>query len=116
MPSTSLDEEKAIGFEVHTQATPTLPSTSSIEKKDTKTPLTSKHPHPWDPTLLDVAPGRPDIPAIISDVVRRAGRRDRILIGACGPDSLMWDVRRAATNAITLSGPSVELHGEQFGW
>jgi hypothetical protein len=116
MPAAGLDEEKSIGFDVHAQATPTSPSISSIEKKDTETPLKSKYPHPWDSRLLDVAPGRPNVPAIINDVVRRSGRHERILIGACGPDSLMWDVRRAATNAISVSGPSVELHGEQFGW
>jgi hypothetical protein len=48
--------------------------------------------------------------------VRNAGEIDRIIIAACGPDGLMKNVRRVAADCITVKGPSVELHCEQFGW
>jgi ferredoxin-NADP reductase len=72
--------------------------------------------HEWDLTLHGVLPGRPDVETLIKNLVASAGDEERIAIAACGPDSLMWTVRRTATNAIRVNGPSIELHCEQFGW
>jgi hypothetical protein len=60
--------------------------------------------------------GRPDIENIIKAVARNANQMDRITIGACGPDGLMKLVRRTAADCISVGGPSVKLHCEQFGW
>ncbi|KAK6580737.1 hypothetical protein PZA11_006973 [Diplocarpon coronariae] len=65
---------------------------------------------------LAVRPGRPDVNAIIWDVVSKAGDNDRVAIAACGPDQLMSSVRNTTANCITNKGPSIELHLEQFGW
>ena len=81
-----------------------------------------KHPSPqpgtpWDSsTSLEILHGRPDIEALIKDVVVKAGKDERVLIAACGPEGLMWSVRRPAAGCITVGGASVELHCEQFGW
>jgi Ferric reductase NAD binding domain len=72
--------------------------------------------HEWDLTLHGVLPGRPDVETLIKNLVASAGDDERVAIAACGPDSLMWTVRRTATNAIKVKGPSIELHCEQFGW
>jgi hypothetical protein len=72
--------------------------------------------HEWDSTLYGVLPRRPDIETLIKNVVVSAGDDERIAIAACGPDSLTWEVRRTATNAIKVQGPGIELHCEQFGW
>jgi hypothetical protein len=84
-----------------------------VEKHSTSMTNTT---HEWDSTLHGVLPRRPDIETLIKNVVGSAGDDERIAIAACGPDSLMWEVRRTATNAIKVQGPSIELHCEQFGW
>jgi hypothetical protein len=48
--------------------------------------------------------------------VAKADDSERIAIAACGPDTLMNCVRRVAAECITIKGPSVDLHCEQFGW
>jgi hypothetical protein len=84
-----------------------------VEKHSTSMTNTT---HEWDSTLHGVLPRRPDIETLIKNVVASAGDDERIAIAACGPDSLMWEVRRTATNAIKVKGPSIELYCEQFGW
>lgn len=115
-PIPKSDPEKATGSSYTVPGT--SHSSSSVEKIEFDSPssITKSSGHPWDASILDIVPGRPDIDALVMDVVRNSGKEERILIGACGPDSLMWDVRRSATNAISIGGPSVELHSEQFGW
>jgi hypothetical protein len=72
---------------------------------------------PWDSsTSLEILHGRPDVETLIKDVVAKAGKDERVLIAACGPEGLMWSVRRTAAGCITVGGASVELHCEQFGW
>jgi predicted ferric reductase len=81
-----------------------------------------KHPSPprgtpWDSsTSLEILHGRPDVETLIKDVVAKAGKDEKVLIAACGPEGLMRSVRRTAAGCITVEGPSVELHCEQFGW
>jgi hypothetical protein len=72
---------------------------------------------PWDSsTSLEILYRRPDVETLIKDVVAKAGKDERVLIAACGPEGLMWSVRRTAAGCITVGGASVELHCEQFGW
>jgi hypothetical protein len=65
---------------------------------------------------LPVEQGRPDVAALVKEAVGSVGKDKRVLIAACGPDSLMKVVRNTAAGLITKDGPSVELHCEQFGW
>jgi hypothetical protein len=59
---------------------------------------------------------RPDINTMITEIVEGAEGQDRIIVAACGPDSLMRVTRRTVANNIKVTGPSVEYHAEQFGW
>lgn len=78
---------------------------------------TTKRVMPWESSSsLDAAHGRPDVQALIGDVVSKSDKNERIAIAACGPDSLMWTVRRMAADCISVKGASIELHCEQFGW
>ncbi|KAF8250580.1 hypothetical protein K440DRAFT_653467 [Wilcoxina mikolae CBS 423.85] len=60
--------------------------------------------------------GRPDISAIIGSVVSSSEQRNTVAVGACGPSELMRVARNAVADNITLTGPSITLHCEQFGW
>jgi hypothetical protein len=77
--------------------------------------------------------GRPDLTAIVKSVVKGAEQRDTVAVGgrfsflipneaftdwstACGPTELMRVARNAVADSITITGPSVTLHCEQFGW
>lgn len=85
-------------------------------EKHTTSMTNITHEHDWDLTLHGVLPGRPDVETLIKNIVASANDNERVAIAACGPDALMWTVRRTATNAIKVKGPSIELHCEQFGW
>ncbi|KAJ6261571.1 Ferric/cupric reductase transmembrane component [Drechslerella dactyloides] len=60
--------------------------------------------------------GRPDMSSIVKEAVRNADQNDLIAVGACGPTELMRCARNAAAGVITIGGPSISLHCEQFGW
>lgn len=60
--------------------------------------------------------GRPDISAIVKNVVKVAEERDLIAVAACGPVELMRIARNAVADNIEIGGASVILHCEQFGW
>jgi Ferric reductase NAD binding domain len=60
--------------------------------------------------------GRPDIAAIITDIVLKADRHDMIAVAACGPDDMIQVARKTVAKTISVDGPSLELHCEQFGW
>ena len=65
---------------------------------------------------LDVQFGRPSIAGIVKEAIQGVGQHDRVCVVACGPSSLMHDARQAAAACISTSGPSIDLHTEQFGW
>ncbi|KAI0473118.1 ferric reductase NAD binding domain-containing protein [Xylariaceae sp. FL0804] len=65
---------------------------------------------------LPLIHGRPDAAALIKEAVESAGRDQRVLVAACGPDKLIDVVRNATASCIRADGPAVELHCEQFGW
>jgi hypothetical protein len=103
--SISLKRVQDIDIEKHasTTSSPVTPTSRTIT--------------PWDSTTsLNVVTGRPDIEALVREIVGSAGEDERIAIAACGPHSLMSTVRRVSAEAIRVKGPSVELHCEQFGW
>lgn len=60
--------------------------------------------------------GRPDVPGVLTRIVDSADGRERIVVAACGPDELMEVTRKTMAGCISVRGPSVEFHGEQFGW
>ncbi|TGJ81668.1 hypothetical protein E0Z10_g7105 [Xylaria hypoxylon] len=60
--------------------------------------------------------GRPDVEALVREAIRSMGKDQRILVAACGPTVLVNTVRNTTASCITVDGPSVELHCEQFGW
>ncbi|TAQ86359.1 hypothetical protein B7494_g5317 [Chlorociboria aeruginascens] len=68
------------------------------------------------PSNINILHGRPDIHTLINEIVKNADAGKRIMIAACGPDGLMRVVRKTAADCISVDGPSIELHCEQFGW
>jgi len=114
----------------------THPQTSPNAKKD----ITTKQLDTTSPTALDkelgtsepsspssssshlnelgalVEFGRPNLSNVITEVVKSADKQDLVGVAACGPTELMRVVRNAVATNITLAGPSVSLHCEQFGW
>ena len=81
--------------------------------------LSSDAEKPVPTTTHDAHPaklGRPEISELISTSVARARPEQRVLVVACGPLTLMRDVRRAVGASLSPSGPGIELHCEQFGW
>lgn len=90
-----------------------------IEKQDAAMTLEiprHHHVHPWDPSVYDVVHGRPDIAKLVKDIVAETDKSQRIAIAGCGPDSMMNTLRKSTTEAISISGPSIEFHSESFGW
>ncbi|TLS24666.1 hypothetical protein PpBr36_08121 [Pyricularia pennisetigena] len=68
------------------------------------------------PLRHTVTPGRPPAEVLIRSAVEATPADQRVLVVACGPDSLMRAARDTAASCIRLDGPEVELHCEQFGW
>lgn len=106
----------------------TLVSHSSDEEKNSSIdpPPSSKNSHDIEKQIAspvssaDVAyspqSGRPDITTIVNEIVEKAEDNDRVVVAACGPDSLMQATRSIVAKNIKVNGPSIELHVEQFGW
>ncbi|KAI2624866.1 ferric reductase NAD binding domain-containing protein [Hypoxylon sp. NC1633] len=67
-------------------------------------------------TNLPIVRGRPDTETEIRNAVQSLGKDQRVLIAACGPNSLTRVVRDVAASYIRVDGPAVEVHCEQFGW
>ncbi|KAL7623309.1 hypothetical protein AAE478_006990 [Parahypoxylon ruwenzoriense] len=65
---------------------------------------------------LPIIRGRPDTETEIKNAVHSLSKNQRVLIAACGPDSLTTVVRNVAASCISIDGPAVEVHCEQFGW
>ncbi|QBZ62162.1 hypothetical protein PoMZ_11038 [Pyricularia oryzae] len=68
------------------------------------------------PLRHTVTPGRPPAEVLIRSAVEATPADQRVLVVACGPDSLMRAARDTAASCIRPDGPGVELHCEQFGW
>lgn len=67
-------------------------------------------------SMHKIASGRPDTAQLIRDAVMTAKAGERVLVAACGPDSLLTVVRDTTAKLIRGEGPGVELHCESFGW
>ena len=112
--SPSSDPEKNLPV---THTTPTQIPTSPFSPLDIEKRLSSTVNDAWVSTsTLNIISGRPDVENVVRSVVRNADVTERVAIAACGPEGLMRAVRRTAADCITVKGPSVELHCEQFGW
>lgn len=59
--------------------------------------------------------GRPDLEAIIGDVVRRHGRGKRTGVVVSGPMSMSRDVRNICS-ALVWQGKDVDVKVEKYGW
>ncbi|KAM0278918.1 hypothetical protein ACHAQH_004885 [Verticillium albo-atrum] len=59
---------------------------------------------------------RPDVSALITNVIAQTPASQRVLIMGCGPEALMTQVRNTTAKSVRTKGPAVELHCEQFGW
>ncbi|KAL5331823.1 hypothetical protein ACEPPN_001361 [Leptodophora sp. 'Broadleaf-Isolate-01'] len=119
-PTSPLDIEKQLSFASSSPFATRHPDPFPIDIEKTPVIAHGGPSNPWDSstsvTSVAVLPGRPNIDVLIRDLVSKAGNDERIAIAACGPDDLMWCVRKTATNCIKVKGPSIELHCEQFGW
>lgn len=63
-----------------------------------------------------VREGRPNTATLVRDAVSGTPAHQRVLVAACGPDSLVRVARQTTASLIRGDGPGVELHCEQFGW
>ncbi|KAE8443730.1 hypothetical protein EG329_001410 [Mollisiaceae sp. DMI_Dod_QoI] len=120
-PISPVDEEKALSFKEASipPKSPDLALPDDPEKDDLHHTRTSQRhiEHAWDSTAsVNILPGRPDVDSIVRRVLAETPDDERVVIAACGPDALMWNVRKTAASCINVKGPSVELHCEQFGW
>lgn len=59
---------------------------------------------------------RAEVPSIIRGVVSETSKDQSVLVMGCGPSALMKQVRNTTAECVTVSGPTVELHCEEFGW
>ncbi|PVH81985.1 hypothetical protein DL98DRAFT_621553 [Cadophora sp. DSE1049] len=119
-PTSPLDIEKQLSFASTTPFATRHPDPFPIDLEKTPVITHGGPSNPWDSstsvTSVAVLPGRPKVDVLIREIVAKATDEERIAIAACGPDDLMWCVRKTATNCIKVKGPSIELHCEQFGW
>ncbi len=63
-----------------------------------------------------ISTGRPNIPSMISSIVKNVKLDERVVVAACGPEGLVNVARNATARCVRAGGRSVELHVEQFGW
>lgn len=89
--------------------------TASPEETPTPSVIPAKHPA-RDPLKRHLFYGRPDIPALIADVIRDSGDLETIGVGACGVKALTDEVRKVVADSIESRGPSLSLFCEEFGW
>ncbi|KAI0881833.1 ferric reductase NAD binding domain-containing protein [Annulohypoxylon maeteangense] len=90
---------------------------SDREEKDTTRPTDFPSAATSTTNLnLPIRPGRPNAEAEIREAVSSMTKNQRVLIASCGPDSLTNIVRNVAASCISVDGPAVEVHCEQFGW
>ncbi|KAI0974164.1 ferric reductase NAD binding domain-containing protein [Xylaria arbuscula] len=108
------------------KATPGLSTeTSSVaardedsEKNDNLSKVESREANrsTTDSVSLPIIYGRPDIETSVREAIGSAAKNERVLVAACGPLGLVNTVRNTTASCISINGPSVELHCEQFGW
>ncbi|KAH8601638.1 ferric reductase NAD binding domain-containing protein [Bisporella sp. PMI_857] len=119
----SADDEKNGAVSKEASQPPSNHPYANVSTKSTldvdveKVASSTSQANPWDSTSsLEVVSGRPNIDALVRSLVESAGAHERVAVASCGPDAMMKDVRRVTASVTRVSGPSVELHCEQFGW
>ena len=61
--------------------------------------------------------GRPDIDAIVRQVVEHDTPRDkRVLVAASGPGGLLSNTRTAVKACMSSQSASIHMHLEEFNW
>ncbi|KAI1428595.1 ferric reductase NAD binding domain-containing protein [Xylaria sp. FL1777] len=88
------------------------------EKHDTLSSVNSIEVNPSTTSglRLPIRYGRPDIETSVREAILSMNKNERVLVAACGPPGLVNVVRNTTASCISVDGPSVELHCEQFGW
>lgn len=61
---------------------------------------------------IETHPRRPSIPALMEALVENADPTKRVIVGACGPESLLETVKSTASKCIRPDGPSFTLYIE----
>jgi hypothetical protein len=59
---------------------------------------------------------RPKIAELVERAIVETPADRKVLVMACGPESLSTQVRETTACQIRGDGPSIELHCESFGW
>jgi hypothetical protein len=70
----------------------------------------------YEPSVLHKEFGRPDVGDHIAQMIASSSKTDRIMVSCCGPTLLMSEVRNLVARSVSMSGPSITLCNEQFGW
>ncbi|OTA98741.1 hypothetical protein M426DRAFT_28159 [Hypoxylon sp. CI-4A] len=105
------------GNDFITASGPASASITTRYESDRDEKLTTVQPSSASSTAnVPINIGRPDTETEIRNAVRSLSRHQRVLIAACGPDALTNKVRNVAASCISVDGPAVEVHCEQFGW
>jgi hypothetical protein len=95
-----------------------LPETSVSQRHSSDYDI-EKYSEPTSPRSRHstvICSGRPDVASIIMESVEKADPHDRIVVAACGPESLMETARRTVARCIKADGPHLDLHCQQFGF
>ncbi|KAL4803996.1 ferric reductase like transmembrane component-domain-containing protein, partial [Aspergillus unguis] len=97
-----------------------LPAPKSLSAGETIEPLSSSSSDAPDPQTVTFEKGRPDLSSIISTATAASGQKNTAVF-ACGPTSMLHDVRNAAADAqhgILHGGGQGEvyLNSESFSW
>ncbi|KAK6354562.1 hypothetical protein TWF696_003704 [Orbilia brochopaga] len=112
-PTSSQTSSSSSPYTINFLALPEKALSLAIET-ETKTNSTQRRPSSLEDHYFEY--GRPDLTSIVKEAVRNADENDLIAVGACGPTELMRCARNAAAGVVTIGGPSISLHCEQFGW
>ena len=107
------EKETGVSFSI---ATPRPATLREDLEKDVIMSDSEQYTVPSIITDIPLVYGRPDTESLIREAVQSVAKDQRVLIAACGPTSLIEEVRDTAASCIQANGPAVELHCEQFGW
>ncbi|KAL2832459.1 ferric reductase NAD binding domain-containing protein [Aspergillus cavernicola] len=107
--------ESETDITVHSDPKSASEETQPIESTASETPPPSTEKEGDDGTFKT---GRPNLPSIIADTAAEAEKRTAIF--ACGPASMLHDVRNAAADEqeriLRRGAGEVYLHTESFSW
>lgn len=113
----STDSERSLPVDPEKPQGNPLSSNSSTDDEKAvqgRSPVTATVPGTFG--LKNIRYEKLRVAETIESIVSTISSDQRVLIAACGPNSLMKDVRTAAAACIRPEGPSVELHYESFEW